>query len=219
MRKMRVKYKKLGRGAYLSHLDTMRTLQRVIGRAEIEVKHSEGFNPHPYLSIALPLSLGYTSECEFMDIVVLNDISNEEICSRLNAASPEGFEIIEAYENGTKVGEIGASHYIITFEYDNGIPNGAVEKIEELFARKPLTMIKKSKSGEKEVDLTEFIKKISVKVDDSNLIIDACLSAGNDNLNPEYILRAVEKYLPECTPDFAKYHRIKVFDKNLKEFR
>ncbi len=219
MRKMRVKYKKLGRGAYLSHLDTMRTLQRVIGRAEIEVKHSEGFNPHPYLSIALPLSLGYTSECEFMDIVVLNDISTEEICSRLNAAAPEGFEITEAYENGTKVGEIGASQYIITFEYDNGIPSGAEEKIGELFNRKPLAMIKKSKSGEKEVDLTEFIKEISVKVDENNLIIDACLCAGNDNLNPEYILRAVEKYLPECTPNFAKYHRIKVFDKNLKEFR
>ncbi len=219
MRKLRVKYKKLGRGAYLSHLDTMRTLQRVIGRAEIEVKHSEGFNPHPYLSIALPLSLGYTSECEFMDIVVLNDISSEEICRRLNAAAPEGFEITEAYENGTKVGEIGASQYIITFEYDNSIPSGAAEKIGQLFTNKPLSMIKKSKSGEKEVDLTEFIKKISVKVDGSNLIIDACLCAGNDNLNPEYIFRAVEKYLPECTPDFAKYHRIKVFDKNLKEFR
>lgn len=219
MRKMRVKYKKLGRGAYLSHLDTMRTLQRVIGRAKIEVKHSEGFNPHPYLSIALPLSLGYTSECELMDIVVLNDISSEEICNRLNAAAPEGFEVTEAYENGTKVGEIGASEYIITFEYDSGIPCEAERKIEELFSRKPLAMIKKSKSGEKEVDLTEFIKAISISTRGDNLLIDACLSAGNDNLNPEYILRAVEKYLPECTPDFAKYHRIKVFDKNLKEFR
>jgi len=219
MRKIRVKYKKIGRGAYLSHLDTMRTLQRVIGRAKIPVKHSEGFNPHPYLSIALPLSLGYTSECELMDIVVLDDISESEICYRLNAVAPEGLEIIDAYENGTKVGEIGASAYKITWEYDNGIPDAAKEKIDTLFKQKPLMLTKKSKSGEKDVDLTEFIKDISISCNGTDLVINACLSAGNDNLNPEYILRAVEKYIPDCMPDFVKYHRIGVFDKKLKEFR
>lgn len=219
MRKIRVLYRKEGRGAYLSHLDAMRTLQRVIARARLQVKHSEGFNPHPYLSIALPLSLGYTSECEMMDIVLLDETPCDEIVSRLNEKMPEGFVVMKAYENGTKVGEIGSALYRITWEYDNGIPEGLEEKVKALFDKKPLMLTKKSKSGEKEVDLTDFIKSITVARDGEDIVIDACLSAGNDNLNPEYILRAVEKYLPDMAPDFAKYHRISVFDKNMKEFR
>ncbi len=219
MRKMRVKYKKQGRSAYLSHLDTMRTLQRVIARAKIPVKHSEGFNPHPYLSIALPLSLGYTSECEFMDIVVLNDMGTTEIVDKLNSVMPEGLVAIEAYEDGSKVGNISASKYSVTFEYDLGVPTEAGAAVMELFAGKPIMLIKKSKSGEKEVDIRSFIKSINITSNENNIIIDACLSAGNDNLNPEYLFRAVEKYLPEFTPDFVKYHRTGIFDKNLKEFR
>ena len=219
MRKMRVKYNKLGRGAYISHLDTMRTLQRVIARAGIPVKHSEGFNPHPYISIALPLSLGYTSECEFMDIVVLSDMPAEDICRSLNEVMPEGLEVTCAYEDGRKVGEIGASKYVIIWEYDRGIPDGAENEIEKLFGQKPLLMVKRSKSGEKEVDLTEFIKGISVARRGETIAVSATLSAGNDNLNPEYITRAVEKYLPEFAPDFAKYHRVGILDKNLRDFR
>lgn len=219
MRKMRVKYKKIGRSAYLSHLDTMRTLQRVIARAKIEVKHSEGFNPHPYLSIALPLSLGYTSECEFMDIVVLNDMDASEIVDKLNSVMPEGLVAIEAYENGDKVGNISASEYSITFEYDSGVSTETQAAVKELFSGKPIMLIKKSKSGEKEVDINNFIKGIKISSDKNTIIIDACLSAGNDNLNPEYLFKAVEKYLPEFIPDFVKYHRTGVFDKNLKEFR
>ena len=79
MRKMRVMYKKTGRAVYISHLDIMRTFQRALKRADIDVKHTEGFNPHPYISIALPLSLGYSGECEFLDMVVLDDMPCKEI--------------------------------------------------------------------------------------------------------------------------------------------
>ena len=79
MRKIRVMYEKCGRAVYISHLDIMRTFQRVLTRVGIAVKHTEGFNPHQYISIALPLSLGYSGECEFLDMVVMDAMPCEEI--------------------------------------------------------------------------------------------------------------------------------------------
>ena len=133
MRKIRVMYKKLGSAVYISHLDIMRTFQRSFKRAGIAVKHTEGFNPHPYISIALPLSLGYNGECEFLDTELLDDMPCEEIVERLNSSLPEGIEALIAYEGGSPVRNIAYSEYEIVLEYDNGIPEGGVEKLSELF--------------------------------------------------------------------------------------
>lgn len=219
MRKMRVMYKKTGRAIYISHLDIMRTFQRALKRADVDVKHTEGFNPHPYISIALPLSLGYSGECEFLDMVVLDDMSCKEIVERLNKSLPDGIEAIKAYDGGRPVREIAYSEFEITFEYDSGVPADAAEKIEEFLSLDEIVIIKKSKSGEKETNISPMIKNPRVSERDGVVIITVCLASGNVSLNAEYVLRAVEKYLPELKPDFAEYKRLEVYNEKMEKFR
>ena len=145
MRKMRLLFKKEGRAAYISHLDTMRTLQRSIARAGINAKHTEGFNPHAYISVALPLSLGYTSECEMMDFVLLDDTPGFDVVAKLNRALPEGIVALEAYENARKVREIFSARYCVTLEYDREISEDYVRALCGFFDRKPILIMKKSK--------------------------------------------------------------------------
>ena len=110
-------YAKYGDAKYVSHLDLIRLFSRVFKRAGVPLTYSEGFNPHPYISIALPLSLGYTGECEFLDMIILDDMPCEEIISRMNATLPEGIVAQSAYEGGRPVREIAYSLYEISLEY------------------------------------------------------------------------------------------------------
>ena len=158
MRKVRVMYEKKGRAVYISHLDIMRTFQRVLTRAGVAVKHTEGFNPHPYISIALPLSLGYAGECEFLDMVIMDDMSGEEIKSRMNGTLPEGIVVTKVYENYSPVRDIAYSEFEITLEYDNGIPLGINIKLTELFLKDEIIIMKKSKRGEAETNIAPMIK-------------------------------------------------------------
>lgn len=219
MRKVRLMYKKEGRAVYISHLDIMRTFQRVLTRSGVAVKHTEGFNPHPYISIALPLSLGYAGECEFLDMVITDEMTNEEIISRMNGAMPEGITVIDAYENARPVREIAYSEFDISLEYDNGVPLGVIKTFDEFFSRDEIIVVKKSKRGESETNIAPLIKNAKSEMRDGVLHISATLAAGNTSLNPEYIIKSIEKYLPECIPDFAEFTRKNVYTADGKEFR
>ncbi len=219
MRKIRVLYKKCGRAVYISHLDIMRTFQRVLTRAGIAVKHTEGFNPHPYISIALPLSLGYTGECEFLDMVVLDNMSGDEIAKRMNGTLPEGIEVKRVYENARPVRDIAYSEFEIRMEYDNGVPLGVIKKLFDLFKQEGIVVIKKSKRGESETNIAPMIREFSVSERNGDIVIKAMLAAGNTSLNPEYVIKAIGKYLPDCAPDFAEFTRKNVFDDKMCEFR
>lgn len=218
MRKMRLLFKKEGRAAYISHLDTMRTLQRAIARAGISAKHTEGFNPHAYIAIALPLSLGFSSECEMMDFVQTDDMPGFDLIARLNHALPEGIVALSVYEEGRKVREIASLRYRLTLEYDNGISDENITALSEFLNSKPIVIMKKSKRGEKEVDISELIRSVEVVKDGDNVIVDAVLAAGNESLNPELLIRAVDKFCPELDPDFVKYHRVEVLDASGEKF-
>ena len=219
MRKVRVMYEKKGRAVYISHLDIMRTFQRVLTRAGIAVKHTEGFNPHPYISIALPLSLGYAGECEFLDMVITDEMHFDEIKERMNKTLPEGIEVIKVYENYQPVRDIAFSEFLIRMEYDNGIPLGINKKLTELFLKDEIIIMKKSKRGESETNIASMIHKFSANEENGDIVINATLSAGSTSLNPEYIIKTIEKYLPDCIPDFAEFTRKNVYTANDREFR
>ena len=85
----RLLFSKTGRAKYISHLDLMRTFQRAFTRAGIEIKHTQGFHKHPFVSIALPLSVGYSSQCEILEFGLVGGATAEEVPQRLTAAMPE----------------------------------------------------------------------------------------------------------------------------------
>ena len=116
----RLLFSKIGRAKYISHLDLMRTFQRAFQRADLSIKHTEGFNPHPFISIILPLSLGYSSECEVLEFQLLDQIDPAQVPMRLNAVLPEGVVVHRCYEGGMKAKELALVDYRMTMEYDCG---------------------------------------------------------------------------------------------------
>ena len=81
---------------FVSHLDIQRTFQRAFRRANIPLAYSQGFNPHPLLSFATALSLGYTSEAEWFDVKLAQDMCSDAFRDAVNAVLPGGFRILEA---------------------------------------------------------------------------------------------------------------------------
>ena len=98
MHKNRLLFRKSGRAVYISHLDLMATFQRAFLRSGVEVWHTEGFNRHVYVSIALPLSVGYSSDCEILEFNLEDDTPLARVPERLNAVLPEGVEVLSCYE-------------------------------------------------------------------------------------------------------------------------
>ena len=98
MNKLRVKFTKHGPIKFVGHLDVMRYFQKAIRRAEIDIKYSEGFSPHQLLSFAQPLSVGVTSDGEYLDMTVNSMVSVTDVMDRLNAVMNEGIKIIAVEE-------------------------------------------------------------------------------------------------------------------------
>lgn len=219
MDKYRLRFSKTGRAVYISHLDLMRTITRAFLRAEIRLKYSEGFNPHPNISIALPLSVGCESLCEIMDFKLAENVPAEEILSKLQHQLPEGIEAIDVYESERKVKELKWLKISGVLEYDERNCDEMVDKLSEFFNKESIVITKKTKRGMGESDIKPAIKEISFESVDGNVKLNAVISAQEPTLNPEYIVNALHQLYPEIAPDFAKFRRLEVYDENMTVFR
>ena len=218
----RLLFSKTGRAKYISHLDLMRTFQRAFARAKIPIKHTEGFNPHPFVSIALPLSVGYSSQCEILEFGLLEGTPAEDVPARLTAAMPEGIVIHACYPAERKLKELATVNYIMNFEYPAGRPQEGETAMRELLSRDSLVVQKKSnksKKGFTEVDLIPLIRSWNLECQSDTMTLDAMLSAQNPGLNPELIRSAFCSAYPQFTPDFVTFHRREVLDADGKPFR
>ena len=214
----RVAFTKADTAKFISHLDLMRTFQRSFLRADIAVKHTEGFNPHAFVSIPLPLSVGFSSACEVLECQVLN-VPLEEVPARMNAALPAGITVTRCYEAVRPVKELCYVNYIVTLEYEAGAPFGAERDIQALLERDSLVMTKRSKkakSGFTEVDLIPLIARASVEERRDTIALDLVLKAQNPGLNPELVVAAVREHCPDASPDFVSIHRRAVLDGNFQ---
>ena len=218
----RLLFSKTGRAKYISHLDLMRTFQRAFARAGIPIKHTEGFHPHPFVSIALPLSVGYSSECEILEFGLLEGTSHGEVPARLTAAMPEGIVVHECYPVQRKLKELAFVNYIMNLEYPEGRPQEAEPAMRELLARESLVVQKKSnkaRAGFTQVDLIPLIRSYSLECQSDTMTMDAVVSAQNPGLNPELIRSAFCAAYPQFEPDFVTFHRREVLDSEGKPFR
>ena len=145
MSKLRLLFIKEGPAAYISHLDLLRTVQRAFPRTELEIKHSNGYHPHPIISIVLPLPVGQSSRCELLDFEVTQDTDGRGIAEKLNEGMPEGLRVLECYEAKRPVRELAALQAKVTFEYDGGVPENAAGRLQELLSRRELIIQKRTK--------------------------------------------------------------------------
>lgn len=219
---VRIKFCKIGNLQFISHLDLQRTFHRVLVRANIPMWYTKGFNPHAKLVFGVPLSVGTESMCEMADLRIERQIGLDEIKNRLNEQLTDEMYVLEAYYPSTKYSDIAYADYTITLK-SPAIDFKSCEKVSKLFSS-PVMMVKKSKSGEKEVDITAFIKRLKITSANGSMTLNAILSAGStENLNPEYIVSAIKNNLDifSADPTLESYRimRNRVYDKHLIEFK
>ena len=219
--KLRLRFEKTGRAVYISHLDLMRTLQRGFNRAGLPLKYSEGFNPHPQIAIALPLSVGTGSLCEIMDFKLKGEETPDlaALPERLTAVLPEGIRILEAYEFTRKVAELKWLRIRGVFEYDERDPAEMAAALTDFFARESIVITKKTKRGLGETDIRPGIREIRFEAGDKLVNITTTLSAQEPTINPELLAEALRQLRPELAPDFARFTRIETYDADGKLYR
>lgn len=217
----RALFEKTGNAVYISHLDLMRLFQRAFKRAGLPLTHTQGFNPRPSVSIALPLSLGVESVCELLDFELEGEtVSGDEICDRLNNSLVEGVKVLMVYSDGAKLKHLAYLDCVVTLEYDNGIPADALTEIRGLFDQPEVVVEKKGKNGIVEQNIAPMIRKLTVEaVNGQELALHARVCCQNPTLNPMQLSAAISKYLPDLTPDFVRCRRVEVYDANETIFR
>ena len=221
MREVRLRFSKTGRLKYISHLDINRAMSRALKRAGIPLWYTEGFNPHPYMSFSLPLSLGVESLCESVDLRITGEITNKEIKDRLNSVLPEDLKIIDVYDDFRDNSEIVYSDYVYKFEFsDNDL---ALEKIKNVLSSNEILALKKGKQGRKrvmkETNIKSFIDKYSISIRNDVIVLNIRLLAGPEkNLNPSLLFDTIIRLI-DMDFEWKSIARISLLDKEYKEFK
>jgi radical SAM-linked protein len=216
----RALFEKTGNAVWISHLDLMRLFQRAFKRAGLPLTHTQGFNPRPSVSIAMPLSVGVESVCELLDFDLDGvEVPCDEIRERLNDALVDGVRVLDVYNNGSKIKNLALLRSEVTLEYDDGVPSGAGEQIRDLFTRPNLPVEKKGKNGIVEQDIIPMIRSLQVAEGEKAVTLELLACCQNPTLNPMQLCAAIERYLPELKPDFAHCRRLEIYDMNEKTFR
>ncbi len=216
MIKLRAVFEKKDRARYISHLDLNRCMLRTFRRSKLPIWYTEGFNPHPYFSFALALSLGFESSCEILDFNLNEEIPFEQVKKQLNEVMPDGMRILTVSPQKKKITEIAKAEYRILLSSEN--PEEIIESTESLMAQDEILIEKKTKKGIKTVDLKPSIELLDIKIKDGNVIMKMRLPAGTQtNYNPTLFLEALEKVI-EQSFETLKIIRTGILCENNKNF-
>ncbi len=217
MRKdVRVWFSKTGTARYISHLDLNRCMSRAFHRAKLPLWYTEGFNPHVFLTFAAPLSLGFESRNESMDIRLIEDMPYDELIEKLNLGLPHDIRVWAVTEPEMKANDIANAAYIMRLETDD--TEAALADIRSVLAQPELIVEKHSKKGLKTIDIKPNFENMQIEQGEGELIMTVCLPAGNQGgVNPTLFVDAAEKLLNREL--LVRIERTKLFDANMREFK
>ena len=186
---------------FISHLDVLKTIQKNIRRAGLPVEFSQGFNPHMNTSIAQPLSVGVYSSGEYMDMILTTETDEQEIVDKLNATAPSGIKYISALAIPYTIGEkkvpqamalIDAARYTIGIKYSD--VSELQEEMTNLLQAETWNTIKKSKKGEREVDLTMLIHEFTFWIEGEFLVLNVLISTGSrEHLSADLLVQYIQE--------------------------
>lgn len=204
-----LKYSRDDRVKYISHLDFVRMFHRTIRRTNINFIFSQGFNPHPVMTVAQPLSVGVTSDCEYMKVGFDGEYDEQELADTINGAFPPGYKILAAKKiEGKEIDltKLDRAVYTVEMEYSGNID------LEQFLSNQQLIVMKKTKSGEKESDIRPYIYWINKINDKDNvLVLSMCIAIGSKyNLKPQTVIDAMMKYSANFKAGFMNIHRNKI---------
>lgn len=231
--KVRIKFAKYGAMKFLGHLDVMRYFQKAIRRSGIDIAYSEGFSPHQIMSFAAPLSVGCTSEGEYFDIR-LNappdgaDINAGGLQARLNAVMVEGMEILEVgllkEPAQNAMASVEAAAYLVGIRDTAVLPKEWPDKLIDFYANNCIPVVKKTKKGEREINLKDYIYDLSIQenirknkyfpetgIQDIGIHMLLNASSGG-NIKPAFVMDVFLDSLACQLPEFALLiHRVELY--------
>ena len=193
-----VKFSKSGYIKYISHLDMMRLFKRSFKRLGIKLAYSQGYNPHPKMGLAQPLSLGYESNGEILEFETVDKINDENILKTFNLAMPEGIKILEFKEIEAAGKSLAAITEFAEYRIKMPLKNNNEKAIEVLDFMHQTEIISQKRNKKKELvdlDIKSMIKELAINKNEEELIIYVKLDAGSlSNLSPELLIKAIAKY-------------------------
>ncbi len=190
VRSVRVRFAKAEPMLYISHLDLAKCVMLAVVKSGLPLWYTEGFNPIPHLVFSPPLSVGCGGDSEVLDFKIITEVSDGEIFEKLSAAMPCGITVKKVYTQEMKLKNITWAENDIIFKgkIDDNIDFSAVETLFD----SPVVMMKRSKSGEREVDISPLVKSAKATFEGNTLTVKVVTSASGENyLNPEYVAKAV----------------------------
>lgn len=217
---VRMSFEKTGMAKFISHLDTVRLITRSMKRANVPIWFTEGFNPHAFLTFAMPLSLGFESLCETVDFRLMEEVDLEELATRLNNALPVDVTVKEIYVYETSPNDIRWAEYKIIF---NNPDNKLLETAENILSSNEIIVEKKAKQGRKkvakEVNIKEHIKLFELTEENGKLILHTVLSSGTSiNVNPMLLIGALVKDTGTDEQD-VDIIKIQSYKENMEAFK
>lgn len=213
--KIRIKFSKQGVMKFVGHLDFMRYFQKAMRRAGVDICYSEGFSPHQIMSFAAPLGVGLTSLGEYMDIEVKSTGASAVMVEQINGAMAEGVEVLSykqldsAAKNAMSI--VAAADYSLSFRAGKGPehPDAWFAGLEAFLASDSIPFTKKTKRGERDLDLKPLIYQY--RITDGTIFLQ--LSTGStDNLKPGTVIEAYcKKHNLELDPFALLIQRDEVY--------
>ncbi|MEG1255147.1 TIGR03936 family radical SAM-associated protein [Clostridium sp.] len=212
-----IKYTKEGEIKFVSHLDLMRTIQRIIRRSKLPIEYSKGFNPHMTISIAQPLSVGVYSSGEYLDAVLTDELAEKDILDMLNENTVSGVKFLDVTKVEKKEGvkspqamaAIDGAKYTIKIKLNEGVNID----FNSIMSLPQWEILKKTKSGEKEVDIRPLVKELKHSVEDGVLTLETIISCGSrENLSASLLSDFVKSHLKGIKEDtFVDIKRIEMY--------
>ncbi len=211
--KARIKFRKNGAMKFIGHLDIMRFFQKALRRADIPVAFSGGFSPHMIMSFANPMGVGVTSDGEYFDIELTEEIDMKEAVVRLNETMVEGMEVVNMVpisdeKKRTGMTIVAAADYLSKVKND-AFPEDWREKAAGFMSQEEILIVKKTKKSEKETNIKPLIYQFEVRDDG---VFMQVATGSVENLKPEVVMQALSTFLgidPE-TVSFV-HHRLEVY--------
>lgn len=203
MYKYYLEFSKTGNIRFISHLDLLRLFKRAFKRSGVELVYSQGFNPHPKLGFAQPLSLGYEGLAEILEFETVKEYPAHQIKEILAPLMPEGICIQNCGslppEGKSLAALTDGALYLISIPLE-AIGNSFSSK--DLIAKKELPVEKRNKKKELvTLDIRPMIRDMKEDVQDDHLLIRCDLDAGStSNLSPELLLQAIRKHTGRPIP-------------------
>ncbi len=203
-----IKFSKSGYAKYTSHLDMLRLFKRSFKKTGIALNYSQGFNPHPKMGFAQPLSLGYSSKCELIEFETIDNWETDEILSKMIPEMPEGIELLLCSKLSSNIKSLAAdaeeAKYRIYIPVKSPLDKICALKEAYLNQDEILALKRQKKSKElKEVNIKSMIRKFDLMNVEKVVIIDTVLDCGSQsNCSPELVIASFLDFAKIDTPRY-----------------